>query len=193
MPNQVKESNNLAAVAAIQSEQLRNTAALAIDEIQLGLIETTPNAVVPEWVFVEYFLDFFMQPAKHVDSPLLSKWIELSGGPYREVDIINKEGVIIFTVPTIMIAPTLDSGNLGQYDFSAIAGMYQMKKSITKAQATNYLASILGTIPGNLKTNANIIVGNWITIFDRYSNTNNVATQPSTANGPKPELGIFDT
>jgi len=162
---------------AMTTKETSDTIKKIHDNIKNSLV----NSVIPEMVFIEYFLDFFKYPAKHADSPLLSKWIELSGGPYNEVDVVNAEGKIIYTVPGAYMPPVANFEILSNYNFANIASNYQMKKKITSAQATNYISTILSTIPDLLRPNVEMYINRWASIFARYDVT-------KTTDAPKPKL-----
>jgi len=75
-----------------------------------NIAESRANAVLPEAVFVEYFLDYLRNPSVQPESTLMGKWIELAGGPYNEVDIINQEAAVLFTVPGVFAKPNRGAG-----------------------------------------------------------------------------------
>jgi len=185
----------LAALVTEQNQRLRHAASATITELSTALKDDLVNVILPEAVFKEYFLDFFMYPSKHIGSPLLSKWIELAGGPYNPVDIIDGLGNIILTAPSAMIRTQMNHTAMGGLDFTAIASTYLMKRKITDAQATNYLGTILSTIPGNARHNVSEHIMRWTAIFDRYrEDKNDAATEgpkPITRSS-KPSAGILD-
>ncbi len=65
---------------------------------------SVPKNNIPDTVFKEHFLDFFMNkvedPAKSQE--LTATWItKVAGSPTAEVNVTNKQGEVVFTVPSI--------------------------------------------------------------------------------------------
>jgi len=163
MPNKTLQDIADSERSIIASETSRS-----IKKIHDSIKGSVVNSILPENIFIEYFLDFFRYPDKHKDSPLLSKWIELSGGPYNEVSIVDADGIKLYDVPGAYMPPAPDFKKLSSYNFSNIASQYQMKKAITVTHATNYISSILSTVPELLRPNVNKYINRWVSIFARY-------------------------
>lgn len=190
MPKEVK---NLQDIADKQSSALAKTASVEINRIHEDLKSSVKKEVLPEGVFKEYFLAYFMNPEQHKDSPLLSKWLELSGGPYNEVDILDDtSGKVLYTVPSIMVRPNVDFKAMAGYNFGHIASTYFMKKNITEAQATNYLNTALAGIPEHIQVDARRHIAMWATIFERYNNVSNSKKPTVDKNSRAVDLGIFE-
>jgi len=178
-------------VATVHNQQLLEGARTTIRELHTEVVVNRVNAVLPEAVFVEYFLDFFMHPSKYQNSPLLSKWVELAGGPYNSVDIISPTGTVLFTAPGALINVAINYEVMNNINFSAVASMYNMKKKITTAQATNYIAAVLGSVDKNIHADTEAHIMKWAIIFDRYADKSEAKQAPKTP-VDAPDLGIFD-
>jgi len=187
-----KKQPTLQDVATVHNQQLLEGARNTIRELHTEVVVNRVNAVLPEAVFVEYFLDFFMYPSKYQNSPLLSKWVELAGGPYNPVDIISPTGAVLFTAPGAMINVAINYDVMNNINFSAVASVYNMKKKITTAQATNYIASVLGTVDKNIHADTEAHIMKWAIIFDRYAAKPAIAKQAPKTPVDAPDLGIFD-
>ena len=185
----MSKPETLAAAAEMAKQNKLDRTAREIKQISKELKESIANAVLPEKVFVEYFLDYFKDREKYADTPLLSKWVELAGGPYREVDIIDDNRNVLYTAPGAMMAPMVDYENLNNIDFSRIASNYNMKKNITAVQGTNYLNGILSMVPNNIHTDVNKYINRWIAIFNRYDKPTKATTSKRVT---KPDTDIFD-
>jgi len=156
----------------------------AIKEIHDNIKASVVNSILPENIFIEYFLDFFRYPDKHKDSPLLSKWMELAGGPYNEVTIVDVNGNKLYDVPGAYMPPSANFEKLSSYSFYSIASNYKMKQAITMVQATNYISNILSTVPELLRPNVNKYINRWISIFSRYDTTSPVKSKKSKSKVP---------
>jgi len=178
----MSKDRTLQTVANEQRDALNTKVNGTLGTICDAIAEAKPNPVLPEAVFVEYFLDYLKNPAAQPESTLMSKWIELAGGPYNEVNIIDGSGNVLYAVPGIFAAPNIDYGSLGNYNFSEIAANYNLKKKLTAAQATNYLGSILGGMDSSLHVNAQGIIMRWANIFSRYDTVEPATQQAPVAN-----------
>jgi len=166
MPN---NDDKLAAAAAAAQQQQQMVTDASVAQLHKELVTNISNAILPEAIFVEYFLDMFLHPEKHIESTLRSKWVELAGGYYNEVDVVGNDGNKIFTVPGLMLADAISHDSIKGYDFPSIASYYSMKKSITSAQATNYLSGILSGVADAVRPNVEAHIARWSTIFERYA------------------------
>jgi len=188
--------NNLADIAETEATRLETVTSEAIDEIDDLLNASIEKAVIPEDVFVEYFLDYFRDPAGQKNTTLPSKWLELSGGPYNEVDVLDNKGNVAYTVPSLFIAPTVDAGLIARYDFSDIAANYNMQMKITSTSAQNYLTSALSGVPEAIMTDARRHIAKLAAIFARYdissadTGVNDSSNKVSV--GTKPDSAMFD-
>lgn len=63
-----------------------------------ALAQMETKAAVAEEVFVKNYLPIF---ASNDSTTPISKWLEVSGHVYREVDVI-KDGAVLFTVPPLL-------------------------------------------------------------------------------------------
>lgn len=144
------------------------------------LVETKINMIIPEIVFKEYFLEFFYgMTKKETDSPLALKWIELSGGPYNEVDVVDDLGNIIYSVPSLFTRPEVNADKLKGLSFGSMYVTFKAKTNRTEADGINYLNRELSSLPKSVETDSNLDVNRWLAIFQRY------ATKPTTGVLPK--------
>jgi hypothetical protein len=74
-----------------------------------SLVRSKQNAVLPEQIFVEYFLPYFShQIPLTKDDDVIAKWIAIAGSPVGEVDIIGNANNVLFTVPPYMNTNTIN-------------------------------------------------------------------------------------
>jgi len=188
--------NNLADIAETEAKRLETVTNEAIDEIDELLNASIEKAVIPEDVFVEYFLDYFRDPAGQKNTTLPSKWLEISGGPYNEVDVLDNKGNVAYTVPSLFITPTVDARLIARYDFSDIAANYNMQMKITSTSAQNYLSSALSGVPDAVMTDARRHIAKLAAIFARYDTSDSGVTASDNSNkvttDAKPTASMFD-
>jgi len=132
-------------------------------------VENKEIAILPEEIFKEYFLDFFRDPNKDLNSPILLKWYEISRGPFNEVTIIDDNGDPLFIVPSVY--PKVEPADaLNNISFGEIANTYMMESSRLKAAGEQVLERSLNGMENqlNIKLQENVI--KWAEIFKRYEN-----------------------
>jgi len=140
-----------------------------MSNIYTETVAAKKKSTLPEVVFVEYFLDFFKSGMSTPDKDLkYAKWVELSGSPYNEVDIIDLDSNVIFTVPPLYAKPKIDPSII-DINFSNIGSTYIMKSNRLQADADNYLNDKLHPVSEKISDDSEEIVARWKEIFDRYS------------------------
>jgi len=152
------------------------------------LVVNRRNSMIPEIIFKQYFLDFFFNMNEHPDSSTLYlKWIELAGGVYNEVDVIDMNGNILFTVPTLYSRPSANESVLKNISFGNIVGTFESKANRLYVDGINYLNRELSSIGGLLSnTDTDSNTNKWINVFRRYA----VNTTPVVATVAKQDLEL---
>ena len=172
-------SNELETMANSLKEVDSRELSSFIDETYTELVVNKVNNIIPEIVFKEYFLEFFYGMTKgDNESTLYLKWIELAGGVYNEVDVVDVNGNVIFSVPSIFSRPEVDSDIMTGKNFDKIINTYNLKKARFETEGTNYLLNELsgvnsGVVAGTELTKDGI---RWYNIFNRYGLLNNEPT-----------------
>lgn len=68
-----------------------------------GLVETHERKKLPEHIFKDYFLPFFLGGAvPDPNTEVYARWVGIAETPTSEVDVINPAGDVLFTVPALM-------------------------------------------------------------------------------------------
>lgn len=171
-------------------EQKRKELADLATTLHQGLVLDVSNTIIPEIVFKEFFLEHFyklMQVNSTVDvgSPLTLKWIELAGGPYNKVDVLDSNGKTLFTVPSLFLKPKLDETVIKNMNFNSIAGTYEARSNRIHTDGINYLSRELSAIHNSISTINNNEKEVWVGIFARYY-------RPQTKTAPT-TIAIKDT
>ena len=150
---------------------------------------------LPESIFIEYFLPYFKgevtDPATAVE--LRKKWITLARHPMGEVNIINDQGEIIFSIPSIaytkMFDPTKSDINGSFKDLLLMTNQINVSNPI---RAKQYLENNMATKFNAMRIKGHVLTKEeqrWLEIFKRYTvkdkntptNSNSVA-KPATSN-----------
>lgn len=150
---------------------------------------------LPESIFVEYFLPYFKgevtDPVAAAD--LRKNWITLARHPMGEVNIINDQGEIIFTTPSIaytrMFDPTKSDINGSFKDLLLMTNQINVSNPI---RAKQYLENNMATKFNAMRIKGHVLTKEeqrWIEIFNRYTvkdkntpNTGNTVAKPATNN-----------
>jgi len=184
MASRIKESN---------INEVRNTLNLIESELNTN-IENGIKKVgrLPEYVFVENFLDFFRSGLTETKGkPLLLKWLELAGGPYNEVDIIDENGNVIFTTPGIYVRPNIDLTN--KFSFNNMNKTYELQANRMKALGENYLAKQFGVIESQIRLpDATKNKLRWEKIFKYYDGDRNIFKEDDTPQKDTTETSEVD-
>ena len=150
---------------------------------------------LPESIFIEYFLPYFKgevtDPATAAE--LRKNWITLARHPMGEVNIINDQGEIIFSTPSIaytkMFDPTKSDINGSFKDLLLMTNQINVSNPI---RAKQYLENNMATKFNAMRIKGHVLTKEeqrWLEIFKRYTvkdkntptNSNSVA-KPATNN-----------
>lgn len=145
----------------------------SMSDVFSALVENNPKAKLPEELFVSNFLPFFLGVNKvERNEDFLPTWISVAGTPAADVDIIDKSGKVIFTVPSFIdsefINPLKNTTGLSYSDIIAMSTLYG--NNIPK-QGADVLNKGLSDKINRLKDkspNYASKIKMWETIFIRY-------------------------
>ena len=142
-------------------------------------------ASLPENIFVQYFLPFFCgEKAIEKDNDVIARWIAVAGNPNKEVNIIDDDDQIIFTVPALVDSTFIDFKNLNKgQPFKNIIANYELHKSQLPIVGENYLRNTIDSRIESLTRDSGIQEANekrWINIFTRYNKIESVKQEAQT-------------
>lgn len=94
-----------------------------------SLVQNSPKAQLPEELFVSNFLPFFIGVVNaEKNEDFLPTWISIAGTPAADVDIIDRNGKVLFTVPSFIdsgfINPLKNTSGLSYSDIVNMAILY---------------------------------------------------------------------
>ena len=132
------------------------------------LVETPIKGRLPESMFVAEFLPYFSGELKiDKDSSVIPYWIGVAGSPTAEVDIIDKAGNTIYTVPALFSTDTINVTETNSRPISDIMLEYEQRSSRFPIDGENFLEASL-KIESNESDKFKSAEGRWETILKRY-------------------------
>lgn len=154
------------------SENLRRKVQEQTDDIFKSLVGDRENSKLPEDIFAGYFLPHFsgQQPISS-NSQVLAEWIGIAGTPTSEVDVIDKAGQTLFTVPSMFDTSAIDvtKRDVGN-SISDIYAQFDLKSNNIPVVANRFLNAQLSKkledIDGHHSHND--VTERWGKIFERY-------------------------
>jgi hypothetical protein len=126
-------------------DQKNEFAQEATEDLFNAMIVEGTNNVLPEHIFTQYFLPYFAGKLPITkETTVMVDWVSVAGSPVAEVDIIDGNRNVLYTVPSLfdtkMINPSrsADEESLGQ-----IYGLYSLKTNNLPIIADRYLNNAL--------------------------------------------------
>lgn len=89
----------LGAITAMMTQEAKN----AEDTIYNSLIGLMDEELtrIQEAIFVKYFLPMFSSKEDYTGTPRFQQWLELAGGAYKDVIVVNQANTELFRVPAL--------------------------------------------------------------------------------------------
>lgn len=139
-----------------------------IDDLDKALEQDSfmVKAKLPEQLFKEVFLPAITGVDKNGGVAVM-KYIEYAGGPYREVDVVDKNGKTLFTCPPMYNRS--DTKNNNNIPYSQIASTYELKKARMANEANRYMQDVAGGISRNIVIEESSSEFKWNKIVERYT------------------------
>lgn len=136
-------------------------------------------AVLPENIFVNYFLPFFCGERKmdEYKDNILAQWISIAGSPTAQVNIIKPDtNTFLFTVPGLVDTNFIDINNTNKSQpLNHIFTNYELHKNQLPILGHKYLANALedkmkqiAVKDDNVKKDVSLHQQQWLDIFVRY-------------------------
>ncbi len=105
------------------------------------------NKAIHEDVFKNYFLPTFSgEVAANDDGAMIAKWIELAGGPYRPVDLLDNNNNIVGQVPSLLLRKNGDKRN-SEINLPNVINRFKKLERVSNTRGDNFLTETLNTIP----------------------------------------------
>jgi len=160
-------STTLSQYANQVTEQKKNEVISQISELYRELVTDISISTIPEKIFVEIFLDYFRSGGQmNTVNPLTIKWLELAGGPYNPVNVLDDKGNIVFTTPGIYCKPNTDTLKV---DYGNLVSTFNLKANRIHEEGLNYLTVNLAGTVNKINVEYDSYLLRWKAIFNRYS------------------------
>lgn len=159
-----------------------------------SLVSNVQNNKLPESVFVQLFLPYFSGTPFPDNRNVIAEWIGIAGTPMSEVDIINDQGAVLYSVPSLFNTDMLQVANKkAGLAIGDIVDNYKLRDQHVRGSGERYLSH---AIEEKLHTmlpeqpNKNPFTARWADIHQRYGiQTNEAASTPVTkTNVPDDDL-----
>lgn len=141
-----------------------------IDRLFKEIVINEVRPAIPEVVFATHYAPMFVDYVKGTiseDSALIAEWVSIAGTPFNEVDVIDKDGKVVDTVPGLIAKPVVGAP-LNNISLSGIIDEYEKKANITPEVGEKFLNNSFKTIENNIKTTVNEPVAKWSKILSKY-------------------------
>lgn len=156
------------------------------EEMLNGIINT--HAQLPEHIFVRDFLPIFAGkvPLNKVKD-FIQVWVSISGAPTSPVDIIDRKGEVLFTVPGLFDTNFIDpSKKDGSMNFAEIVHFAKLHNSISPSLEKKVFIDNVQKKIDNMQKKSPAFARNikaWQDIFDRYGITEQKEEKTVSING----------
>ena len=102
---------------------IKNELLQAEELLDNNFLSDPPKGRIPEYIFVQYFLPYFIKREKLTDK-VVNEWVSIAGGITRAVDILSKTNEVLYTVPPLIDPDKVsvtEEGGVSIYDMLATA------------------------------------------------------------------------
>jgi hypothetical protein len=138
--------------------------------LRAGLVNDRKE--IPEEVFVNVFLPFFSDAPEADKRVTMDTWYGISGGAYNEVNVLGRDGRVLYTVPPVMsnrlVAPITREGGRA---LSSLLATAQRRDAMIPGTGSALLAAGLDRFDFT-SPNANEVMSEyktrWNEIIQRY-------------------------
>lgn len=151
-----------------------------------------------EYIFVNVFLPLFHGDEENIYNATMNTWLSVAGSPFNEVDIIDNNGKILFTVPPVYNRNNVHpvDPNIGLPSVASMVATAKQYAQMHPRQGEAYLKSELNKRAMLVENEGQHLVNlnAWNEIFKRYGRTPIMALeseQPSNGSNITPD-DIFD-
>lgn len=145
-------------ISPSEIEQVRKQSAKIGEDCYKALVLENPVSRLPERIFKETFLPYFIGQKKfEPDSELLKIWVGIAGNPGACVDIIDDGNDVLFRIPPLYNTDFISSTAATKVPFSGIIDEFHNRNASIPNLGNNFLKSVLSTTKDLITTNNNHI------------------------------------
>ncbi len=125
-------------------EKIRKQAEEAIQMSYNGIVLNQPISVLPERIFKETFLPYFIGQKNFNDGKnLLTTWFSIAGNPGNPVNIIDDAGSVLFTVPPLFGTEFINSQPPVRLPYDGIINEFHQRTASSPKMGQAFLKQVL--------------------------------------------------
>ena len=135
-----------------------------------SLVSNSDNNVLPENIFVQYFLPYFSGKLPITkQTSVMTDWVSVAGSPVAEVDIIDQQNQVLFTVPSLFDTKIINPIRGDESEsISQIYNQYSLKNNNIPIVATRYLSNAMDSKSEEILNEVQQKDTRWDNILNRY-------------------------
>lgn len=154
----------------------------------LHSIEIKDRVTLSERIFANVFLPFFAGDEKLLYDVNLATWSNYAGSPYKEVDVLDIYGNLLFTVPPMLDRTAVNPISNSNVSVSHVVATASQYARIHPSQGMQYMTSELNKRAQIMRIPANVIdnLKTWNKIFARYGRPPLMVIEETDDNNNKP-------
>jgi len=154
-------------------EANRNQVTESINSTYDKLVVNKQNSTLPEGIFKEHFLPYFAgEKAITSDVSVMAEWVGVAGSPMGEVDVIDNNNQVLFTVPSLFDTNVINTvKRTPGKSLPEIYSQYDLRANNIPVVAEKFLSDALADKANNITKEANpkaTNVDRWSNILSRY-------------------------
>ena len=140
------------------------------EDIFDALVTKKTNNVLPENLFVQYFLPYFSGKLPITrETTVMVDWVSIAGSPAAEVDVTGQQNQVLFTVPSLFDTNIVNPSRKDDSEsISHIYDQYSLKNNNIPIVATRYLAQAMDSRSDELINDVTQKDTRWDDILTRY-------------------------
>jgi hypothetical protein len=155
------------------TEEKMNRVRDGIDMIYADMVENAEHPQLPEEIFRKQFLPLFTTGVPDDVRPaLITYWIGIAATPWNPVDIIDRQGQILFTVPSLYARDVINTKDGDpSHSYGNIFMNYELQMSNIPIQAQRYFQNALeGKFTDTVNQSPDVTEEEriWTAIFQHY-------------------------
>ena len=125
-----------------QEEKIKAQTDMAYDELVLD--KNRSVSVLPEHIFVSYFLPFLCgERPLSTDRDFFNNWNSIAGAPTKPINIIDASNNVLFQVPPLVDTSFVNPKDTGNMDFNTVMINYHLLNNNIKSQAQNFIVNAM--------------------------------------------------
>jgi hypothetical protein len=183
--------NSMDSINSFKEQQLSDL----IKSINSTLLDISVDDIpkLPERIFAQVFIPVFAGE-ESIYGATIQTWINFAGSPYKEVDIIDNVGNVLFRVPAIFDRSKINSNSDTGLPIMHITTTATLYSRIHPNQGNAYLKNELENKQLLLHLPENMIehLHTWNTIFKRYNRPEIVPIEEKNDTAVTKEISIDD-